>query len=164
MTDRMADNLSVSFIVAAISLSLAWVIGVIATNVRRGQTAKRMAQIHSKLLDRSNNSGELVAYLESEAGRRIFESLTADVNEPMTRILNAVHAGLVLFLIGISLLLLRLAGAGNASADGQPWLAQVLLLTGLPISMAGVGFLASAYIGFRILSKWSIVKDPGDGK
>ena len=39
-----------------------------------------------------------MAYLEGEAGKRFFESLTLDGRESISRILNSIQAGVVLLL------------------------------------------------------------------
>lgn len=159
MTDRMVENLSIGLILSVLAVASAWIIGVVATNIRRSRTAKHVAALHSRLLDRFSSNGELLAYLEGDAGRRFFESLALDANEQMIRIVNSVQAGIVLFLLGASFLYLHATQAQNLLGAGDPWIRHAMLLAGLPIAVVGLGLLGSSYAAFRICRRWGTIRD-----
>ncbi|MSV29489.1 MAG: hypothetical protein EXQ52_12225 [Bryobacterales bacterium] len=154
----MAENVTIAVILSVLALASAWIIGVIASNIRRSRTAKQLVTLHSKLLDRFSVNSELLAYLEGSAGKRFFESLTLDANEQMIRIVNSIQAGIVLFLLGASFLYLHATQAGGL-LGGETWIRHVLLLAGLPVAVVGVGLLVSSYASFLICRKWGAIRD-----
>ena len=159
MTDRMVENISIGLILSVLAVASAWVIGVVAANIRRSRTAKHVAALHSKLLDRFSSNSELLAYLEGDAGRRFFESLTLDANEQIVRIVNSVQAGIVLSLLGAAFLFLHATQAANPLGASYPWIRHAILLAGLPITVVGLGLLGSSYVAFRICRRWGTVRD-----
>jgi len=154
MSDRSIENLAVAVIFSVLGCVAAWIISVIAVNIRRSRTSKHIIELHSRLLDRFGNSSELIAYLEGEAGKRFFESLTLDARESMKRILNSIQAGVVLVLLGLAFLAL------HATQD-EPWIRQILLLAGVPTATTGAGLLISALVAFRLCRRWGLLKDRG---
>ena len=89
----MNGQLSITIIISTCACVLGWAVWVIAGNIRRSQASKRVAEIHSRLLDRFTDSKELIAFLEGTAGRRYFEALEFDTGESLNRILNAIQMG-----------------------------------------------------------------------
>jgi len=155
MSDHSVESLVVLVIVSVLGCASAWVISVIAVNIRKSRVSQRIADIHGKLLDRFGNSGELMAYLEGDAGKRFFESLTLDVRDSMSRVLESIQAGVVLLLLGIALLSLR-------AGPYAPWIRQILLLSGVATAAIGVGLLISAWITMRLCQKWGLLKNGRD--
>jgi hypothetical protein len=155
MSDRAIENLAISVILSVLGCVAAWIIWVIAANIRRSRTSKHIVDLHSKLLDRFVNSNELMAYLEGEAGKRFFESLTLYVRDSMSRILNSMQAGVVLLLLGVAFL-------GLHSTQHEPWIRQTLLLAGVPTGTIGAGLLISAFFAFRLCRRWGLLKDRGN--
>ncbi len=88
---------------------IGWIAWVIFSNIRRYKIARYQAEVHSKLLEKFGRSEELLAYLESDAGKRFLESASIEQGKtnPFGRILGAVQAGLILTLAGAALLFLR---------------------------------------------------------
>ena len=141
-------------VVAIIFGVFGWIVWVITTNIRRSKTARAVADLHAKLLDRCSNNNELLMYLESESGRRFLESATTGGGTPLTRILNAVQAGAVLLLFGIAMVIVRLA---LQDTDAQ----NVLVVLGAAALSIGAGFLVSAAISYTLCKSWGIWK-PGE--
>ena len=155
MSDPAIENLAISVILSVLGCVAAWIIWVIAVNIRRSRTSKHIVDLHSKLLDRFANSNELMGYLEGEAGKRFFESLTLDVRDSMSRILNSMQAGVVLLLLGVAFL-------GLHATQHEPWIRQTLLLAGVPTGTIGAGLLISAFVAFRLCRRWGLLKDRGN--
>src|SRR5205814_1336936 len=84
-----------------------WVVWAIAVNIRRSRTSKHVLDLHGRLLDRFGTGQELTAFLEGEAGKRFFESLTCDEHASIGRVLNSIQAGIVTLLFGVALLVVR---------------------------------------------------------
>jgi hypothetical protein len=141
-------------VVAIIFGVFGWIVWVITTNIRRSKTARAVADLHAKLLDRCSNNNELLMYLESESGRRYLESATTGGSTPFTRILNAVQAGAVLLLFGIAMVVVRLALEDTDARN-------VLVVLGAAALSIGAGFLISAAISYTLCKSWGILK-PGE--
>jgi small-conductance mechanosensitive channel len=117
---------------------IAW---IIFSSVRRITGSRRIAELHAKLLDRFATGQELLAYLQTEEGKRFLDTATIEHNNPMGRILGAIQAGVILTLIGIALLFLRGRISGGEDA---------FLGVGTVILALGIGFLISAGISYAL--------------
>ena len=127
-----------------------WVCWTISTNIRRSHAARAVAQLHSKLLDKCSASQDLIAYLESEAGRNFLESASAESANPAGRILNAIQAGAIVLFIGIAELIVRMTIL-NSDVD------RFLLVSGAIALAIGIGFLASAAMSFALCKSWGLL-------
>ena len=117
---------------------IAW---IIFSSVRRMIAGKRIAELQAKLLDRFATGQELLAYLQTEEGKRFVETASVEHNNPMARILGAIQAGVILTLIGIALLFLRGRIAGGEDA---------FLGFGAVVLALGVGFLISSAVSYAL--------------
>jgi hypothetical protein len=127
-----------------------WVVYTISSNIRRAHVSRAVADLHSKLLDKCAASQDLVAYMESAAGRRFLESAGMEASQPWSRILNAMQAGFVLGMVGGAELLVRGLGA-TSDTD------QFLLISGAIALAIGVGFLISALTSFMLSKSWGLL-------
>lgn len=145
------DEISPILGVGAFLLAVLWVLRSLLESRRWNRAAKTQAEIHTKLLDRFGSSQEMLAYMQTEAGKRFLESgtVTYESDSPrrtpqlLTRILFSIQAGLVLFLLGVGLIWLRprIASGGEA----------LLVLGTLALALGG-GFVLSAVVSY-VLSK-----------
>ena len=119
------------------------VVWIIFATIRRYKTAKLQAGVQTKLLEKFGSGQELLAYIQSDAGKRFTESLTMEQWTPYGRILGATQAGVILILLGLALLFLR----GRVSGGDEGF-----LVSGTIILSLGVGFGLSAALSF-FLSK-----------
>jgi len=138
------------FLVFVIILgALLWVLRVILENRRWGKVAKVQSEVHSKLLEKFGASQELLAYMETEAGKRFLESQpfqleaqgTRPTPYPFGRILLSMQLGVVVLLVGMGLLYLR--GHVTEGAEG-------CLVLGTLASTVGIGFLLSAAASYGL--------------
>ncbi len=128
---------------------IVWLIKTIVVHRRWGRLSKVQAEVHNKLLDRFASNEELMAYIQTPAGRRFLESapiaLDAEpqpVSAPVGRILWSIQVGLVL----------AAAGAGLFFATNtvdQTVGAPMLVLSILAISI-GIGFVLSAVVSYAV--------------
>lgn len=91
---------------SAISL-LAW---IVFSTIRRYQIAKFQTSVQMKLLEKIDSSQALLAYVETEGGRRFLETLTVEQLEPTTpyrRILTGVQIGITLSALGAGFLVVH---------------------------------------------------------
>lgn len=145
----MSDNSVIAILFSTSACVLGWAVWVIATNIRRSHATKRITEVHSKLLDRFADSHELSVFLEGAAGRRFFEAVELETRDSLMRILNAVQLGVVLLLLGASLIAIRVS-------QDDPYIRNALLLIGVPALALGIGFLVSAAISHRICRGWGV--------
>ena len=97
---------------------------------------------------------QLIAFLEGESGRRYFEALESDLKDPLSRILNGIQAGVVLILLGGSLVAVK---SGQADAAVR----NALAILGIPGIALGTGFLLSAVISYRLCKSWGLLGKNG---
>lgn len=122
---------------------MALIIWIIFSTIRRYNTTKLQAGLQTKLIEKFGTGQELLAYVQSEAGKRFLESLTMEQRTPYGRILGAAQASVILALVGLALLFLRGRVAG---AD------EGFLVFGTIILSLGVGFGLAAALSY-FLSK-----------
>jgi heme/copper-type cytochrome/quinol oxidase subunit 1 len=146
----MNDNLTIAIILPFFACVFGWAVWVIATNIRRGRSSKQVAELHSRLLDRFTGNQELIAFLEGESGRRYFEALESELRDPGTRVLNGIQFGVVLILLGISLITVR-------TAETDEIVRNALLLIGIPGIAMGAGFLISSVISYYLSKSWGLL-------
>jgi hypothetical protein len=104
----MSENLTIAIIICTCACVFGWAVWVIAVNIRRSRSSKQIAELHSRLLDRFSASQELIAFLQGESGRRYFDALHSELHDPLSRILNGVQLGVVLTMLGLSLVAIRM--------------------------------------------------------
>ncbi len=128
-----------------------WIAWVIFSNIRRYKIARYQAEVHSKLLEKFGGSEELLAYLESDAGKRFLESASIEQGKtnPFGRILGAVQAGVILTLTGVALLFLR---------SRVPEAAEGFLIFGTLAVAIGVGFVLSAGASYALSKSFGLLQ------
>jgi hypothetical protein len=117
--------------------------------------------IHTKLLDRMTNNQELLAYIETAAGRRFLEApmpLMAAQSPsmsiaPVARILWSAQIGVVLVAAGIGFWIAR------TSVDDVD-LASVFQVMGSLAMAVGVGFVVSAMLSWALSQRMGLVSAP----
>ena len=120
-----------------------WFAWVIFSTFRRYKIAKLQADVQSKLLEKVGSSQDLLAYVQTDAGKQLLDSLKVErvvSQAPYGKIIGAFQAGIILFCFGSAMLWLRGHVSANAqSADGFTVLGALGIAVGL-----GFGFSAVA--------------------
>lgn len=94
-------------------VALGWLAWVIFSSIRRYLLAKIQSGVQMRLLEKVDSSQTLLAYAETEPGRRFLDSLRVEQAEPtlpFRRILNGVQSGIVLSAFGVGMLVLHSSG------------------------------------------------------
>ena len=130
---------------------LTWLIRTLIDYRRWLRLSRVQTETHTKLLDRLTSNEDLLAYMQTAAGRRFLElapiSLDAasrPLGAPLNRILWSVQAGIVLALAGIGLQII--------SRQTAPELAGPVMAIAVLAMAIGVGFVISAVVAW-LLSK-----------
>lgn len=146
----MSENTTVAIVISTCAIVFGWAVWVIAVNIRRSRSSKRVIDLHSRLLDRFSGNQDLIGFLEGESGRRYFEALESEVKDPLSRILNGIQLGLALLLLGLSLVAVRSTQTDEIARN-------VLILIGVPGVALGAGFLISAVVAYHLSKSWGLL-------
>jgi hypothetical protein len=143
-----------------ISGALLWMLHVILENRRWDKMVKVQSETHTKLLDKFGSSQDMLAYMESEAGRRFLEQPLFSVEQkqvarfPYGRILWSVQIGLVMGLLGTGLLFLQ--GGDKVSPDADT----ALRILGTVALTVGIGFVLSAVVSYALSKRLGLFEGP----
>jgi hypothetical protein len=141
------------------------VVGILAWLIKRFQQHRQWLRVwrtqseaHSRLMERMTTNEDLLAYLNSPAGKRFFESswvpvdaTPAPASVPAGRIIWSVQAGLLLLLGGISLRFVY--GDTRLTPDDLVTL-NILSVVGIGL---GVSFIVGAAASFVISAKLGLI-------
>jgi hypothetical protein len=136
-----------------------WLIRLIVTHRRWNRLSKVQFDTHNKLLDRFTSNEELLAYVQTPAGRRFLESAPIPLEDPqrsiaapLSRILWSVQAGIVLVVLAIGLLQL----SGRFTDE----LAHFFTVAGVLALSLGGGFVVSALAAYVLSRKLGLLDPP----
>lgn len=155
------EELQPVIIVPLLFVAIVWMIRIFVEGGRWNRAFKQQNEIHTRLIDKFGTSQELVAYLESEAGKRF---LTGSLIAPgpgsvqrmpnvVARVLMPLQTGIVMTLLGIGLLFLRHTG----SDMNKP-----MAILGTLALMPGIGFILSAAATWVLAHRLGILSDKSD--
>ncbi|HEX5041923.1 MAG TPA: hypothetical protein VFV75_03405 [Candidatus Polarisedimenticolaceae bacterium] len=136
------SGLAAMLVCAFGALLLVWLVKTVLEQRRWSQLQRVQAEVHQKVLDRLGSNEQLLAYIETPAGRRFLQSapILVDgprpVSAPIGRVLWSMQVGLVLVAAGLGILIVS---------------GQVPPMGGLPLRVVGVATL-SIGIGFAVAS------------
>ena len=136
------------FVPALVFSTFSWVVWVVFHTIRRYKVAKLQNEMHKRLLEKFSSGDLFLAFLQSEAGKKFLNSLTAEQTTPYGRILSATSTGAVLIFLGAAILVLR----GRVS-EGQ----ETFLVFGTVIIGIAIGFLASALTSYLLSKSWGLL-------
>ena len=136
-----------------------WVVRSIIDHRRWLRLSRTQAEVHTKLLDRLTTNEDLLAYIQSPAGRRFLESAPITLDQeprvtgaPVSRIIWSLQAGLVLAALGSGFWFVQ----RNVSEDA----AEGFFIIGVLAVALGVGFTASAVLADVVSSRLGLVPRP----
>lgn len=149
--DRFMDAFVPFLVFLCAAGAILWILRTVLENRRWNKMVKVQTETHAKLLERFGSSQEMLAYMQSEAGKKfleapIFEGQRRQVSTlPFGRILWSVQVGIISAFVGAGLLFLR--GKISADADMGFEVLGTLVLT------LGIGFLVSGGVSY-VLAKY----------
>jgi hypothetical protein len=127
---------------------------------RWSRLSKIQTDVHTKLLDRFSSNEDLLAYIQSPAGRKFLESTPISVDAPralaapISRILWSAQAGAVLTVLGI--------GITIVSRTTLEEVAPPLAAIGAVILALGIGFLVSSVLAYALTRRMRLMPDQHD--
>jgi hypothetical protein len=135
---------------------IGWIAWVIFSTIRRYLLAKMQLSVQMRLLEKVDTSQTLLAYVESESGRRFLESLRVETGEPAMpyqRILGGARTGIVLIAFGIGMLVLHSTG----SAPDE----EFTVFGGLVLSL-GIGFGLASMASYLLSRSFGLLQRTND--
>ena len=153
---QILGDLGAFLIFSTILGSLLWIFRVVLDARRWNKIARVQYEVHTKLLEKFASSGEILGYMNTEAGKRFLESAPFEIEGrrstpfPYGRILWSVQVGVILALVGVGLIYLRAA---------VPEAAQPLLVFGTLALTLGIGFALSAGVSYLLSRSFGLLQD-----
>jgi hypothetical protein len=154
ITRQMGEDVAIMVVLLTVVGGITWIIRSVIEYRRWARTLKTQTDIHSRLMDRLTSSEDLLAYIQSPAGKRLVEfgpiaEGTAATGPTLNRILWSVQAGLVLGLAGV--------GLSYASEHVYYQMAQPFFVLGVLGMAVGAGFILSALASYIIARNMGLV-------
>ena len=131
---------------------LAWLTRAVIQHRRWLRQSKVQSEVHVKLMDRMTTNEELLAYIQSPAGRRFLESAPVQqeadaprLGAPVGPIIWSMMAGIVLAVVGVGF---RFA-AGSVTDKAQ----QAFTVVGVILLALGAGFMIASAMAYLVSSR-----------
>jgi hypothetical protein len=154
------EGVTIGTVVLVISSGVLWLVKTLVDHRRWARLSKIQTEVHTKILDRFQSNDELLAYIQTPAGRKFLESTPIAVDAPraiaapLGRILWSAQAGAVLTVLGLGITLV----SRNALEEVAPPLAAF----GAVVIALGIGFLVSAFLAYALTRKFKLLPDPNE--
>lgn len=131
---------------------LAWLVRAVIQHRRWLRLSKVQTDVHTKLMDRMTTNDELLAYIQSSAGRRFLESAPIQqetdsprLSAPVVPIIWSMMAGIVLAVVGVGF---RVA-ANSVTNEAQ----QAFTVVGVILLALGIGFIVAAGLAYLVSAR-----------
>jgi ABC-type multidrug transport system fused ATPase/permease subunit len=156
---RMFENLTVVFIIITITIGIVFLIRTAIEHRRWQRTMRAQTELNTKLIDRFSSSEELLAYLQSPAGKALIEPAVVSqagprpmqMNAPLSRIFWSLQSGIVVSTLGTGLIFVS---RGVATDE----FAQVLYGVGIVVLTIGLGFAISAAVSYLLSQRLGLIQ------
>jgi hypothetical protein len=139
--------------------TLAWLVRAVIQHRRWLRQSKIQTDIHTKLMDRMATNEELLAYIQSPAGRRFLESSSSPtepdsprLGAPVGPIIWSMMAGIVLATVGAGF---RFAAQSVTDAEAL----QAFTVAGVIILALGIGFIFASVMAYLVSSRLGLFPD-----
>jgi hypothetical protein len=157
---NMFEQLTVVFIIMTITAGIIWLFRTAIEHRRWQRSMRAQTELNTKLIDRFSSSEELLAYLQSPAGKTLIEpaALTPasprpmPMNAPLSRIFWSLQSGIVVGTLGIGLIFV------SRGVATDPEFAQFLYGIGIVILTIGVGFAISAAVSYVLSNRLGLIQ------
>jgi hypothetical protein len=149
------EGFTIGTVVLLIASGLIWLIKTLIDQRRWSRLSKVQTEVHTKILDRFSSNEDLLAYIQTPAGRKFLEStpISLDapraISAPLGRILWSAQAGAVLTVLGLGITLV----SRTTIEEVAPPLAAI----GAVIIALGIGFLVSAFLAYTLTRRFRLM-------
>ena len=152
------EGFTIGTVMLAMGAGLIWLIKTLIEHRRWSRLSKIQTEVHNKLLDRFTSNEDLLAYIQTPAGKRFLESAPIPldspraINAPLGRILWSAQAGAVLTVLGL--------GVALVSRNSLEEVAAPLAAFGVVLIALGLGFLVSAFLAYVLTRRFGLLTNP----
>jgi len=160
---EMMQAIAVLLGLGAAAFVIVWIISTLVNYRRWYRTSKVQTEVHTKLLDRFSSNEDLMAYMQTPAGRRFLESAPIPlegpsrvVGAPLSRILWSLQAGVVLAVASLGVLFI--------SSRVVEEIAQPLFAIGVLVLALGAGFIVSAAASYVLSKRLGLLEGPAPAR
>jgi hypothetical protein len=122
----------------AVFTMIGWIVWVTFSSVRRIKTARVQGEVAEALLARFDSAQAMLAYVETDAGKRFLSSLAQESGTAYGSILDCTRWGLVFLIVGGTVCWMHAAGVVDHDAQVMGILAVAL----------GIGLEAAAVVSY----------------
>ena len=155
----MAEGVMIFAVFSIVAGFVAWLAKSLIDYRRWAHVTKVQTDAHNKLLDRFTGHDELLAYIQTPAGRRFLESAPVDIapraiGAPVGRVLWSAQVGMVLAFGGLGLNFV----SGRVVEDVQP----PLMVVGVLAISLGLGFILSAVMAYALSRRLGLLESRTD--
>jgi len=158
MLSGMAAFLAVGMFIGVV----AWLMRAVIQHRKWLRQSKVQAEVHLKLMDRMTTNDELLAYIQSPAGKRFLESAPLQpesdaprLGAPVGPIIWSVMAGIVLATVGGGF---RLA-ASSVTDDAQ----RAFTVIGVILLALGAGFMLASLMAYLVSARLGLFPKAATG-
>lgn len=151
------EGLTIGTVALVITSGVFWLVKTLVDHRRWSKLSKIQTDVHTKILDRFQSNEDLLAYIQTPAGRRFLESTPIAIDTPraiaapLGRILWSAQAGAVLTVLGLGITLV----SRSTLEEVAPPLAA---MGAIAISL-GVGFIVSAFLAYTLTRRFKLMPD-----
>jgi hypothetical protein len=155
MWNRTIEGFTIGVVLLTIASGVFWLLKSLIEHRRWSRLSKIQTDVHNKLLDRFTSNEDLLAYIQTPAGRKFLESAPIaldsprSISAPVGRILWSAQVGAVLTVLGVGVEIV----AGNAIEE----LSGPLAAIGAVITALGIGFLVSAVLAYLLSRRFGLM-------
>jgi hypothetical protein len=158
MFETVVDGFGFLLIFGGLLTVFVWLVRSVIDQRRWLRVSRTQAEVHTKLLDRLTNNEDLLTYIQTPAGKRFLESgpLLTDgesskltTGAPLSRIILALQAGVVLASLGIGFWISQ----SRFPAD----MGEGFFIIGTLATALGIGFAVSAALAYMISLRFGLV-------
>lgn len=149
------EGFMIGVLLLGIGSGVIWLIKTLIEHRRWSRLSKIQTDVHNKLLDRFTANEDLLAYIQTPAGRRFLESTPIAlespraIGAPLGRILWSAQAGAVLTVLGL--------GVALVSRNSLEEVAAPLAAFGVVIIALGLGFVVSAILAYVLTRRFGLL-------
>jgi hypothetical protein len=154
------EGITIGTVAICIASGVFWLVKTLVDHRRWSRLSKIQTEVHTKILDRFQSNEDLLAYIQTPAGRRFLESTPIAIDtpralaSPLGRILWSAQAGAVLTVLGLGITLV--------SQRTLEEIAPPLAAMGAIVIALGVGFLVSAFLAYTLTRRFKLMPDQGE--
>jgi predicted phage tail protein len=116
----------------------------------RTKRDRYQSEVQTKLIDRLGSGPELIAFVQSEAGKTFLGSPPEARGTYVSRVLNTVQTGVILIFTGAGMVVVS-----NFSSDGE--VGAFLRVFGGIMLATGAGVALSGVWSYLLLRKWGVI-------